>query len=518
MVRITDDPGGGGTPVKVQLNGMSGRARVGVTLGTCKGPDEDEAPELSLSDEDDGSSGEDAGEADDYYDDDDDIYQEFEEFDFDSLPDLPPDRQSIASDDSFYPQDDSPENQGKSHLFSQPIQESPESVSFFKACSNNNSIIVKIMIRQGLKEEEVKETDKNRRSGLMLACYQGYVDVVIALASCPYIDINWQDNEGNTALITAVQAGHVMISNYLLNYFPGLDLERRNCHGFTAMMKAAMQGRADCVRALMMAGGDVEARDYGRKMTPREWALFTGRYDTAALMTRLMEQPCAEQFCDAYRLEWPLLQELVAQAQEPKSCWRRISQMAMDCCSFNLRTKTNALEDGVLDHTVRITTSLVSPLVAPVCRTVAPGSPPCVGKRRLAVQEILRKQQAQQLQETVPELPRAPGAQEDGPAVQPAAAGPPGHGRRMSASTVALRRTSLLPLHLMRRSSVRPGMVVPKVRLCKAPANANHLEKQRRSRENSHLQIPKWNYKAIKEERRRAEEDRERRAPTNRRR
>lgn len=45
-----------------------------------------------------------------------------------------------------------------------------------------------------------------------------------------------------------------MISNYLLNYFPGLDIERRNCHGFTALMKAAMQGRAECVRALMLAG------------------------------------------------------------------------------------------------------------------------------------------------------------------------------------------------------------------------------------------------------------------------
>lgn len=45
-----------------------------------------------------------------------------------------------------------------------------------------------------------------------------------------------------------------MISNYLLNYFPGLDIEKRNCHGFTALMKAAMQGRAECVRALMLAG------------------------------------------------------------------------------------------------------------------------------------------------------------------------------------------------------------------------------------------------------------------------
>lgn len=44
--------------------------------------------------------------------------------------------------------------------------------------------------------------------GLLVACYQGYVDVVIALSQCPYLDVNWQDSEGNTALITAAQAGN----------------------------------------------------------------------------------------------------------------------------------------------------------------------------------------------------------------------------------------------------------------------------------------------------------------------
>lgn len=45
-----------------------------------------------------------------------------------------------------------------------------------------------------------------------------------------------------------------MITNFLLNYFAGVDMELKNCHGFTAIMKAAVQGRASCVRALMMSG------------------------------------------------------------------------------------------------------------------------------------------------------------------------------------------------------------------------------------------------------------------------
>lgn len=52
----------------------------------------------------------------------------------------------------------------------------------------------------------------------------------------------------------SVLQGHITITNYLLNYYSGLDIERRNCHGFTPLMKAAMQGRVECVRSLMMAG------------------------------------------------------------------------------------------------------------------------------------------------------------------------------------------------------------------------------------------------------------------------
>lgn len=95
-----------------------------------------------------------------YWDDEDDIYQEFEELDFEALPDRS-DTRSIASDDSFYP----PDNSVVPFMCRPEIPESPEPISFFNACCNNNAIIVKIMIRQGVTEEEVRETDRNRRVG-----------------------------------------------------------------------------------------------------------------------------------------------------------------------------------------------------------------------------------------------------------------------------------------------------------------------------------------------------------------
>ncbi|KAK2870091.1 hypothetical protein QQF64_021951 [Cirrhinus molitorella] len=433
--------------------------------------------------------------------------EDFEELDdFSELPDT----RSIASDDSFYPPDDDFADSERT-----PSPESPAPLSFFQACCSNNALIVKLMIRQGVTEEDVKETDKNNRTGLIVACYQGYVDVVIALSQCPHLDVNWQDNEGNTALTTAAQAGHITITNYLLNYFPGLDIEKRNCHGFTALMKAAIQGRVECVRALMLAGADVNARDNGRKFTAQEWAIFTSRYDTVFIMTRLIQQPCADQFCDSYRLEWPLLPALVAKAQTPKGCIQKISETLRDF--FDISNVTEASEDGVLDHMVRMTTALGSPFIATACRTVCPDSPPCVGKRRYSVPEILKKQRIEQLKNLGPErlenykrifqnsrvllLPKQkdrraslqPQAQTDG----------------TSSSSPAIRRASLLPLHLLRRSSVRPGLVVPKLRITKAPTPTYTPEKVRRKSsciDDQFLQIPKWRYKELKEERKKAEE------------
>uniref|UniRef100_A0A8B9GCU4 Ankyrin repeat domain 33Bb n=1 Tax=Amazona collaria TaxID=241587 RepID=A0A8B9GCU4_9PSIT len=132
--------------------------------------------------------------------------QDCEEYeDFSELPDTC----SIASDDSFYPPGGLEDEEDQWSL-EQEERDSPEALSLFRACCTNNTIVLKALIRQGPEEEEVRETDRNRRNGLIVACYQGYVDIVIALAQCPHLDVNWQDNEGNTALITAAQAGKAL--------------------------------------------------------------------------------------------------------------------------------------------------------------------------------------------------------------------------------------------------------------------------------------------------------------------
>lgn len=156
MVVITEEQG---RSVKVQENGVAGRLAVDVAMDNpVMSVTDENGEESELSEDDDTGQSVEVDYTRNYWEDEDDIYQEFEELDFESLPDHS-DTRSIASDDSFYP----PDNSYASLMFRPPSPDSPEPISFYHACCNNNAIIVKIMIRQGVTEEEVRETDRNRR-------------------------------------------------------------------------------------------------------------------------------------------------------------------------------------------------------------------------------------------------------------------------------------------------------------------------------------------------------------------
>lgn len=155
---------------------------------------------------------------------------------------------------------------------------------------------------------------------------------------------------------------------------------------------------------------------------------------------------------------------------------------------------------------------------------VCPESPPRVGKRRYAVPEIIRQQRAEE--------PRTIGADktenlrklfqsstERRASLQPQSLLPQQRSSRMSvpSNALELRRTSPLPVHVaLRRRSVRPGVSIPKVRVSKAPTptyvpDKVHKKSSAKDGTGNLLQIPKWRYKELKEERRKAEEAEKRR-------
>ncbi|KAL7840678.1 hypothetical protein AOLI_G00260010 [Acnodon oligacanthus] len=88
----------------------------------------------------------------------DDEEEDYEEYDdFSQLPDT----RSITSDDSFYPPEDLDDFEDLER--SPSVESEVALLSFFQACCSNQALTVKFMIRRGVTEDEVKETDKNNK-------------------------------------------------------------------------------------------------------------------------------------------------------------------------------------------------------------------------------------------------------------------------------------------------------------------------------------------------------------------
>nr|XP_019942142.1 PREDICTED: ankyrin repeat domain-containing protein 33B-like [Paralichthys olivaceus] len=403
------------------------------------------------------------------------------------------DSDSILSDDSVLP-DYSPEVTNR-HAVS----------TLYQACARNEPVSLRRVLERGVTKEEVMELDINSWNGLMVACCKGFIDIVYGLHNCPYIDINHQDNEGNTALMIASQAGHISTVMYLLNYYAGIDLEIKDCRGFTALIKAAMTGRNDVVATLVMAGADIHAVDSTKGRCARDWALKTGRYETLHRLRRLNIRPKAEQFCETYVPEWPELKEKVAKATSEKSATEKISQRLKN--TFGFRLPRDPEDNGVLDHMVRMTTSVHSPLISTGCRPLCPKSPPEVGRRRLAVPELVGKHSDKKLEEgsvchsngsvshIIPTIHSAESISTTCCADTM---------RRGSILSLASNKvaTSFIPRSMARRNSVFPSGCIPKINVSRPIEATPKKEKKKKKKKDRHfLEPPVWKYKEIKEER-----------------
>lgn len=93
---------------------------------------------------------------------------------------------------------------------------------------------------------------------LVLASSDGNLAMVEQLLA-KGVDANLKDEDGETALIRAVVAGHNGVVQTLLA--KGADINAKNKTGETALLWAAEQGHNDIVKTLLANGADINARN-----------------------------------------------------------------------------------------------------------------------------------------------------------------------------------------------------------------------------------------------------------------
>uniref|UniRef100_A0A3Q3W3U3 Uncharacterized protein n=1 Tax=Mola mola TaxID=94237 RepID=A0A3Q3W3U3_MOLML len=394
------------------------------------------------------------------------------------------DSESVLSDDSVLPDYESNDNH------KEPAK------TLYEACTRNDPTSLRRILERGITKEEAMELDINGRNGLMVAVGKGFIDIVTMLHLCPSIDINHQDTDGNTALMIAAQA-FVNILNYIINFYSGVDTEVRDPRGFTALIKAGLQGKDECVSALLMHA-DMNVMDQVQGRSLRDWVLRTGGFATFKRLQRLQAHPVAEQFCESYFPEWPELNQLVAKATATKTASQKLRQRIKDTLSFSF--PQDPQDCGVMDHMVRMTTSIHSPLVATGCHPLCPSSPPEIGKRRFAVPELLEKHNCKELEESTVShnkgsITSASPTTVSANSVSPTSCCQHSGGLR-----------SFIPRSIIQRNSVFPSGCIPKIKVTKS-SNPTPKKEKKKKMQRGYLEPPIWKYKEAKLEKKREKKE-----------
>lgn len=234
----------------------------------------------------------------------------------------------------------------------------------------------------------------------------------------------------------------------------------------------------------------------------KDWVIRTGRFETLCRLRRLQVCSVAEQFCESYMPEWPELKQLVAKATGTKSAGQKLRQCLKESLTFSF--PRDPQDNGVMDHMVRITTSIHSPFIVTGCRPLCPTSPPAIGKRRFAVPELLEKYSSKDVEEST--VSHSNGSVTSAfPTVVSATSMSltsccQNSARRESMPSGSMR--SFIPRSMAHRNSIFPSGCIPTIEVTKSTDPTPKKEKKKK-RQKGYLEPPVWKYKEAKQEKRR---------------
>ncbi|XP_065162130.1 cortactin-binding protein 2-like isoform X2 [Atheta coriaria] len=174
----------------------------------------------------------------------------------------------------------------------------PVGKALLQAAADGDDDLLRDLLRRSsiisISESELNATDRSGRTILSHLASNGPADVLERILLLPGLRPNQPDNEGNTPLHFAAQAGQTECLNCMLTRCKTIEVDARNNTGFTPLMKAALQGRYKCAKMLLFAGANPTLKDDGRALRADQWARFCGRYVCADVIEKHARQKLLE--------------------------------------------------------------------------------------------------------------------------------------------------------------------------------------------------------------------------------
>lgn len=136
----------------------------------------------------------------------------------------------------------------------------------------------------------VRQNSPKSSAVLAIATKSNFIEVVRTLVKAR-VDINYQDEQGETALHVAARFGHVECARILLEGSDAQNINtelREKTYGWTPLFIASVDGHLSIVELLIESGADLEKLDTSG-WSAKEHAALRGHIDVA---TRLAEATC----------------------------------------------------------------------------------------------------------------------------------------------------------------------------------------------------------------------------------
>ncbi|KAG6420159.1 hypothetical protein SASPL_116678 [Salvia splendens] len=166
---------------------------------------------------------------------------------------------------------------------------------FLNAAQTGNLALLKKLAKQldggkGLAQTVADVKDANQRGALHFAAREGQAEVCKYLLEELKMDVNTQDEDGDTPLTHAARQGHTALAKYLVDH--GADPSIPSALGTTALHHSAGTGDIELLKFLLSKDVSVDSQsDAG---TPLIWAAGHGQQDSVKLLLEHKANPDAK--------------------------------------------------------------------------------------------------------------------------------------------------------------------------------------------------------------------------------